>query len=344
MTTALERTLSQVRAKIHRARMSQLLSDRLSLVDIDGVNSQLFAPILSALGWSVEDAEEVRLDFQVDGVDDGYEVALFLSGAPCLLVELRGMREEFDQKRVIGQLLPRASDAGFEWVLLTDGDDYDIFNAHAGLSIEQRPFDAIRLSDDSMAEAVEFFDLFSRMRMEENRLESVWNRRTIDRKVQQSFEELLASEETLVEMLLSKTKDLSASDIRSALARATIVLQFGSRCRSECVCADEFEQEAGRAAEMSETELRVATWLQHRSIERWAKGGVGIARSRTSQRRGQGHRRARDDRRSNSQDRRNVRVERSTERRGKGERRSQERRRDLERRVTDDRRRVRRRA
>ena len=344
MTTVLERTLSQVRATIHRARMSQLLSDRLSLIDVDSVRSQLVAPILGALGWSIEDTGEVRTEFQLNGAASRSGTALFLSGMPCTWIESRGLRQEINRKRLMGQVLPGASDAGFEWVLVTDGDIYDVFNAQAGLPFENRSFDAIRISDDSMADAVEFFDLFSMKRMEENRLESVWNRRVVDRQVQRSFEELIVSDEALIQLLLSKTRELSASDIRSSLSRAKIVLEFESRERSQCRCSVEFDRKIGRASEMSEAELRVATWLQRRSIERWAKGGATVARSRTLQRRGQDHRRSNAERRSSDQDRRVARVENVTERRGNGERRSDERRRDFERRVKADRRRERRRA
>lgn len=344
MTTVLERTLSEVRAKVHRARMSQFLSDRLSLTDTDCVSSQLVTPVLTALGWSVESAQEVGLDFRLEELAEGAGIALFLSRAPCVLIELRSMGLEFNQARVLGELIPGASKAGFEWVLLTDGDEYDVFNAHAGLPIEHRPFDALRLSDDSMADALEFFDLFARTRMKENRLESTWHSRLIDRRVQQSFEELVASDDAFLQLLLKKTKNLSEADVRSSLARAKLALQFESFGRPEFACAADFEKRTGRAAEMSEAELRVATWLQHRSIERWAKGGANQSKCRSEQRRCRHHRRSSDDRRSGSRDRRSVRVERATERRGPGERRSEERRRDFERRMTVDRRRMRRRA
>lgn len=344
MTTALERTISDVRAKIHRARMSQFLSDRLSLNDTDCVCTQLVSPVLNALGWSVHDEEEVQLGFQFNGLDQGFGLGLFLSGAPCLLADLRGMGQAFNQTRVRRELLPRASDAGFEWMLLTDGDEYEVFNAHPDRRIDHRPFGAIRLSDDSMVEALEFFDLFARARMEENRLEAVWSRRQADRQVKQSFEELIVSDDTLVQLLLSKTKDLSANDIRSSLARATIVLEFESSGCSEFGCSSAIAEKLGRAVEMSEAELRVATWLQRRSIERWARGDTPIARSRSSQRRAQEHRRSSADRRSRTQDRRLVTAETDNDRRGHGERRTEDRRRDFERRVTSDRRRVRRRA
>ena len=342
MTTVLERTLSQVRAKIHRARMSRLLSDRLSFDDIDCVRSQLVVPILTALGWSVEDAEETKLNFRLEGLAGDSRLALFRSGRPCLLVEMRGMGKAFDQKHLFGELLPGAGDAGFEWVLLTDGDDYDVFSAQTGLPIEHRSFDAVRISDDSITECLELFDLFSRERIEENRIESVLSRRLVDRQVKRSLEELIAPDTALAHLLLSKTKNLSTDDVHSALARAKVTVQFESRSRPDTISETEAARKGERNVGMSEAEVRVATWLQRRSIERWAKGGATAAKSRTSQRRAVDRRRSSADRRKVCPERRVVRVEKTTERRDERERRSDERRTSTERRVTEDRRRARR--
>jgi predicted type IV restriction endonuclease len=345
MTTVLENSISQVRAKIHRARMSQLLSDRVSLIGVDGVRSQLVTPILAALGWNPEDDDEVRLGIPLDRLDEGSCIGLFLSGAPCWLIAVRGMGQTYDQNHVMCDVLPVAGDAGFEWVLLTDGDDYDVFNAHTGLPNKQRPFDAIRISADSAAGALELLDLFSRKRMEENCIKAAWKCRVIDRQVKELFEDVIASGDALVQLLLTRTEHLSAGEIRRSLTRAELILKFESHGRSDSGPEGEAMLKGARAAGMSAAELEVATWLQHRSIERWAKGGATpLARSRASQRRGQDPRRSSPDRRSSCEDRRIVRVEKATERREHGDRRSDERRRDLERRVMNDRRRLRRRA
>ena len=58
MTSVLERTLSQVRAQIHRARISLVSDERQFLDHDDCVRTQLVSPILEALGWDIIPNEE----------------------------------------------------------------------------------------------------------------------------------------------------------------------------------------------------------------------------------------------------------------------------------------------
>jgi hypothetical protein len=229
-------------------------------------------------------------------------------------------------------------------VVATDGDNYDVFNAHEGVAAEQRQFDAIRITEDEPAETLEFFDLFARSQIEENRIECFWRRRLADRQVEELLKGLLTPESALVQLLLRESSGLSAKEIRSALARAKVCLEFECCDRLEGTFEEEMEGDCGRVAGMSDAELRIATWLQHRSIERWAKGATTTGRNRTSQRRVLENRRSSSDRRSGPHDRRVARVSRAQERRAVQERRSNERRENADRRVTNDRRRVRKRA
>jgi hypothetical protein len=344
MTTELERTLSQIQAQIHRARITLVPEDRRFLEHRECVRSQLVAPILDALGWNTADADEVRIDFRLEGREENSGLALFLSGTPCFLVDLRGLAEEFDRESVMNDLLPRAGIAGFEWVLLTDGDDYEVYNAHLGLPAEQRAFDAVRLSLDPLEEVLELFGLLSKERLRENRIESQWRCQLIDRQVKESLEDLLAPDSSLVELLYRETSDLSSADIRCSLSRVKAEFGFEYGDRTTDSTAYEVEHELECATGMSEAELRIATWLQRRSIERWAKGSSTLTRNCALRRRTLNQRRSSSDRRCGPHDRRVARVARAEERRAEGERRSNQRRRCVERRVNDDRRQARRRA
>ncbi len=345
MTTELERTLSQMQAQIHRERISLGPDDRKFLGYADCVRSQLVLPMLEALGWNSADADEVRLDFRLDEQNGTSDlIALFLSGIPSFLVELRGLGDEFLPDTVLNRLLPRAGDAGFEWLLLTDGDSYDVYNAHSGLPTEQRAFDSVRLSVDSPEDALELFGLLSKQRLKENRIESQWRCRIVDRQVEESLVGLLTPESPLVQLLLRATHNLSATDVRCSLSRATATLAFEYGGNNKSFTEVEAEHTLDCATGMSEAELRIATWLQRRSIERWAKGASDVTRSRNSQRRVLDQRRSCEDRRSGEHDRRVARVARAEDRRAGKQRRSRERRETTDRRATGDRRRGRRRA
>lgn len=259
MTTELERTLSQVQAQVHRARISLVPDDRQSLDCNDCVRSRLVAPILNALGWNTADSEEVRLDFRLEGQGEDSGLALFLSGTPCCLVELKGLGEEFDRGGVMSELLPNAGNAGFEWVLLTDGDNYDVYNAHVGLPADQRAFDSVRLSVDPLEKALELFGLLSKQTLKENRIESQWRCRLIDRQVRESLEGLLTPDSSLVQLLLSETENLTAADISCSLSRAKATVAFEYRDRDAESSGLETEHELECQNGMSKAELRVTS-------------------------------------------------------------------------------------
>ena len=180
--------------------------------------------------------------------------------------------------------------------------------------------------------------------MEEDRTESVWERRLADRQVRRALEELLASDTALVKLLLGRTNGLSAPDIRSSLARAKLTVQFESDCQCAGTSEPQVGQEVRRVVGMSDTELRIATWLQRRAIERWAKGAANGSGSRKSRRRSGEQRRSGADRRNGCRDRRASFVKAIAERRSHRDRRREERRADAERRLATERRGVRRRA
>ena len=344
MTAELERTLSDVRAKIHRARVSLVSDEKRFLEYDDCVRTQLVSPILNALGWETDSADEVQLDYSVGGEHQGSTLAVFVHGTPGLLIQMRGLGEDFDEEYALVNLLPRAGENGFEWVLLTDGDHYDLYNSHSGLSPEHRAFDAVQLSVDPPEDALELFELLSKQCIAENSIEAEWRCRVVDRQVGELLEGLVAPDSTLVQVLLRESKNLSAADIRGSLARANMSLEF-AHC--PCAVADsvaEADHELSRANGMSDAELRIATWLQRRSIERWAKESALPGMSRAAQRRVVEKRRSVGDRRSARHDRRVARVERAQERRTQKERRCNDRRANAERRVIPERRRARRHA
>jgi hypothetical protein len=324
--------------------MSQVVGEQELLNDVNCVKSQLVAPIVTALGWRFEDEAEVRVDYQLDGGKGNPTLALFLAGNPRVLVDVRAMGEDLPKERVLSHVVPRVGNAGFAWLLLTDGDEYSVLNASSGLRAEDRTFDSVRISDDCTREVLALLDPFQRQLIDENRIATLWRWRLVDRKVRSSLEKLIAEESALAELLLRNNENLTAADIRGSLGRADLALNFkyGDSPAETSGAGD--KRKPSRPAGMSEAELRIATWLQRRAIERWAKGRAADCRNRASQRRLVTERRSNHDRRRASGDRRAVRTPASDERRTNEDRRSGERRESAERRVVCDRRRAQRRA
>ena len=60
-----------------------------------------------------------------------------------------------------------AAVTGVEWVVLTNGDEYRVYNAHAPVPIEEKLFRSVRVSDDGLR-AADTLALLSKARMREN--------------------------------------------------------------------------------------------------------------------------------------------------------------------------------
>jgi hypothetical protein len=79
--------------------------------------------------------------------------------------------------------------AGVEWVVLTDGAEWRLYSAHAPVPVEQRPFRAVRVTDDAEA-AFELLALLSKDNLRDNRLQELWRGFFVDRQVSTALAEL----------------------------------------------------------------------------------------------------------------------------------------------------------
>ena len=57
-----------------------------------------------------------------------------------LFIEAKALDENLDDRRWAGQIIGYAMQAGVEWVVLTNGDEYRIYNAHAPVAFEGKLF------------------------------------------------------------------------------------------------------------------------------------------------------------------------------------------------------------
>ena len=66
-----------------------------------------------------------------------------------------------------------AAVTGVEWVVLTNGDEYRIYNAHAPVPIEEKLFRSVKVSDDGL-QAADTLALLSKARMRDNLIATLW--------------------------------------------------------------------------------------------------------------------------------------------------------------------------
>jgi hypothetical protein len=107
----------------------------------------LIEPLLRALGWDVEDVDEVHREYKARAMDNPVDYALMLERKPVLFVEAKGTRENLEDRKWAAQIMSYAVVAGVEWVLLTNGDEYRIYNSHAAVPVQDKLFRSARLSE-----------------------------------------------------------------------------------------------------------------------------------------------------------------------------------------------------
>ncbi len=215
----LRSVLDEVRDRIaeHRGQNIGEQNTKLTLIN----------PVLRALGWNVENLEEVRHEFRRVPRDKPVDYALMLSRTPRMFVEAKGLDENLGDRRWENQIIGYAMVAGVEWVVLTNGDEYRLYNAHAPVPVEGKLFRQVKISDDQRA-AEEALLLLTKEQIKGNTLTALWHEDAVNRKVGEAVEALFSPEPSpwLVRRLSNELEGVTQGDVRSALARARIRLDF----------------------------------------------------------------------------------------------------------------------
>jgi hypothetical protein len=211
--------LAQVRARIVRLRGTA--------VNEQNTKAALITPILRALGWDLEDVDEVCHEYRRLSADNPVDYALLILRTPRLFVEAKPLDANLDDRHWADQILVYAMHAGVEWVVLTNGDEYRIYNSHALVPFEQKLFRAARINDEP-AHAAELLDLIARSRVTENWIDTLWKAHFVDRQLKAALDALFAGEpdEALVRLLAKRVSALSRAEIKAGLTRARIHVDF----------------------------------------------------------------------------------------------------------------------
>lgn len=224
-------TLSQSLVEI-RKRIDTYIGTGISE---DATKQSLIAPTLRALGWNVEDLHEVHPQFPTNA--GGFaDYALFIKGELRYLVEAKPLDDNLRNIKWANQLVSYASATGTRWGVLTNGNEYRIYNVYAEVPIEQKVFYTIRLQDQA-TDPAEVLSLLSRNSMAESLLDSQWEaelekrrKRRVSQKVQSTLESLLeqtpASERFIRLLRDHQGSDLSIGEVREGLSLIRAQFEF----------------------------------------------------------------------------------------------------------------------
>jgi len=186
----------------------------------------LIEPVLRALGWDVEDLDEVRCEYKLKAADNPVDYAFFVHGNLRLFVEAKALGENLD--KWASQIMGYAGVAGVvEWIVLTDGNEYRIYNAHAQVPVNQKLFRRIVVaSDDPDVQATLL--LLSKAQLQGTVIDDLWRQYFVDRQVKGAVESLSGIEPAgdFLRLIRKRVPALSAADVRQSLGRATLSLDY----------------------------------------------------------------------------------------------------------------------
>jgi len=215
----LRQTLAELADRVERYRGSR--------IGEQDTKAALIVPVLRALGWDVEDLDEVKLEYKRRAAANPVDYALLLQREPVLFIEAKALDENLDDHRWAGQIIGYAMEAGAEWVVLTNGDEYRIYNAHAPVPFERKLFRSISVRGDT-GEAVDALRLLTKEELRRKSLAALWRAQSINNRVRQAVEALFRPEPSswLVRKLADPQDGLTQGDVKAALSRARIELDF----------------------------------------------------------------------------------------------------------------------
>jgi len=192
--------------------------------------ASLIVPVLQALGWDTNDSDEVHWEYKPKPKYNPVDFALLLQRTPCLLLEAKALRESLADDKLVAQILTYASVAGVQWVVLSNGDEYRIFNAAAPLPVEEKLFRKVSISSDDPTTTVATLALLSKQDLQDKKIGRLWESHFVDQQVKNAIEEILNPVEpakVIVRAIKTATQGrLRESDVRASVRRLHLQLDF----------------------------------------------------------------------------------------------------------------------
>lgn len=210
-----------------RERIADLRQQKRSIGE-QNTKGLLIEPVLSSLGWDLQSLDEFSREYRRNPQDNPVDYALFLVGAPCLFIEAKALDTDLSDHKWVTQTIAYAVTAGVEWCVLTNGDEYRLYNTHAPVDVEEKLFRKVQVSDPTTEPyTVDTLDLLSKGKMAEKLPSVLWKAHFVDRRVKTALEELVAGpDKGLIRLLNKRVDGLTRSEIQKSLQRAGVRVDF----------------------------------------------------------------------------------------------------------------------
>ncbi len=177
--------------------------------------------ILQALGWDTLNVTEVKNEYRYKAGDNPVDYALFPAGKP-IFIEAKGLEEAVPDRKHVCQLLTYSVAGGIEWCVLTNGDEWIIYNATGPGDAENKVFRHIKLSTGEQAE---WLFLLHKDKVQDSALEELWKTETTGKQIVQWFSEAFKTgDKRLLRLIRKAHPNLPVKAVKDLLLRLTVSL------------------------------------------------------------------------------------------------------------------------
>jgi hypothetical protein len=190
--------------------------------------SALIEPVLEALGWDVRDPEEVFREYSQPPASGRVDYALLVDGEPSLFVEAKDLNTDLADRKWLDQFLRYAWMTRVAFCLLTNGDDYHLYAVRESPSQDDEVVATARVSDTAnLSATVAMLQFVSKDSVRAGNLRQCLRSWRVDRRVESELLKLLEpGNSALPNLIRRQMRDLSLADVRGALGRARLRVEF----------------------------------------------------------------------------------------------------------------------
>lgn len=185
----------------------------------------LVEPLITALGWDVSDPDEVRRGYRDRSEDQPVDYALLVERVARVFV---GVGPDLDDVSWTNQTIGHAAEAGVDWLVLTDGCLWRVYNLRAVSPRERRRFRHARI-DTHADRAEDMLRLIAKGAVHEGETEEMWRRYFVDQQVNAELTKLFTGDDPdpdLLSLIAAALPSVEPDDIRASLRRARAVFDF----------------------------------------------------------------------------------------------------------------------
>jgi hypothetical protein len=166
----------------------------------------------------------VRKEYRYKSGADPVDYALLQQNTPRLFVEAKALGENLD--RWANQVMGYTGVAGVGWAVLTDGNEYRIYNAGSSGDLDKKLFRRVVVASGE-AIVAETLALLSKDQVQENQIEVIWRAEKVDRQVKAAVLSLFAERPAdFLHLIRKRVSELAVADVRDSLGRARFTLDY----------------------------------------------------------------------------------------------------------------------